>query len=546
MIIEPQTNIRLLKCPLEADQNHQLTFANLAAQQAYFNGLPSLSVNGCTYQRKDGVLRFAANFDEAIKYNYCMYQNKEYSDKWFYAFITGMTYLGNEVVGVELKTDVFQTWQFDFVWKPCFVEREHVYDDTPGRHTIPEDVELGPYVQCTPTTTFEGSGNGRIAFQVSEIAPKIQTPSGYKPYAFAYNGIYSGLILFSVANATQAEMIINDYVSAGKVDAIQAIFMISALATQPYMVSDYYDANNAHREIYFYTQTDKASSITTPIQPITPTKLGKLSDSDEYKWTPKNNKLLTYPYCYLVGSNGVGENKIYHYEDFAARQASFVYAFAIGQGCSGIALPANHYKGNTSNDNDVTSSLHSVWDEGITFPKFPLCAWASDYYLNWLTQNAVNVPMKEIGSALQAAGNLFTGNIIGGAQSLFEGIGSVMSERYQAQLVPNETHGNPTNSDVAWGCKMSTVQYTGYSIKYEYAQVIDNFFTMFGYKVNSLQVPYINIRPNFDFCKTRGCIVEGNIPQNDLDEMKQIMDKGITFWHNPDTFLDYDQPNARV
>ena len=33
-------------------------------------------------------------------------------------------------------------------------------------------------------------------------------------------------------------------------------------------------------------------------------------------YVPKNKKLLTYPYCYLLGSNNNGSNNIYFYEKF--------------------------------------------------------------------------------------------------------------------------------------------------------------------------------------------------------------------------------------
>lgn len=33
-------------------------------------------------------------------------------------------------------------------------------------------------------------------------------------------------------------------------------------------------------------------------------------------YVPKNKKLLTYPYCYLLGSNNNGSNNIYYYEKF--------------------------------------------------------------------------------------------------------------------------------------------------------------------------------------------------------------------------------------
>ena len=47
---------------------------------------------------------------------------------------------------IKLITDTFMTWQNDIVYKPSFIEREHVSDDTIGKHTIPENVETGEFI----------------------------------------------------------------------------------------------------------------------------------------------------------------------------------------------------------------------------------------------------------------------------------------------------------------------------------------------------------------------------------------------------------------
>ena len=47
--------------------------------------------------------------------------------------------LNDEVTQIKLRTDVWQTWQLSLTYKPSFIEREHVDDDSFGWHTIPED-----------------------------------------------------------------------------------------------------------------------------------------------------------------------------------------------------------------------------------------------------------------------------------------------------------------------------------------------------------------------------------------------------------------------
>jgi hypothetical protein len=84
-------------------------------------------------------------------------------------------------------------------------------------------------------------------------------------------------------------------------------------------------------------------------------------------------------------------------------------------------------------------------------------------------------------------------------------------------------------------------------IKQEYAKIIDDFFSQFGYKVNTLKVPNIKGRLNWNFVKLLNPNIEGvEIPEFELNEYKKQLEAGITFWHNPMTFRDYSQSNTIV
>lgn len=126
MAVQPQTNLRLLKLPFTIDNKNQLTFSNLSAQTSYFLGLSHLKVDNIQYQRKDSIIRYPAHIDSIIQYNYCMYQNENYGNKYFYAYIIGMRYINDGLTEIAIQTDVYQTWQFDLVFKESFVEREMI------------------------------------------------------------------------------------------------------------------------------------------------------------------------------------------------------------------------------------------------------------------------------------------------------------------------------------------------------------------------------------------------------------------------------------
>lgn len=126
MAIQPQSDLRLLKVPFTIDNKNQLTFANKNSQTSYFLSLSHLEINNISYQRKDSIIRYPAHIDSIMQYNYCMYQNENYTNKWFYAYITGMRYINDGMTEILIQTDVYQTWQFDITFKESFVEREMI------------------------------------------------------------------------------------------------------------------------------------------------------------------------------------------------------------------------------------------------------------------------------------------------------------------------------------------------------------------------------------------------------------------------------------
>ena len=179
--VTPNTEVYLLKCPLELDNQNQLDFATKSAQEAYFKSLPRIYLDEFSYQRKDSIIRVNRHIDTLLEYTYVMYKNDNYSNKWFYAFITGMEYINDNCTYVTIKTDVWQTWQFDLSWKKCFVNREHTNDDTIGKNLVPESLETGEYVQnkyeIIPYALSGSSGTPqyRICMQVTEL-PTGGTP----------------------------------------------------------------------------------------------------------------------------------------------------------------------------------------------------------------------------------------------------------------------------------------------------------------------------------------------------------------------------------
>lgn len=164
MALTPNSDIRLMKVPIEIDNKNQLTFSDIEAQEDYFMSLDAIEIDHCQYQRKDNVMFFPAHIDSIIEYNYIMYKNNNYSNKWFYAFVTDKKYQSNGMTELTIKTDVFQTWQFDIIYKKMFVEREIVNtaDDIVGNNTIPEGLQLGEYISNKKSQWINSVGHNPL------------------------------------------------------------------------------------------------------------------------------------------------------------------------------------------------------------------------------------------------------------------------------------------------------------------------------------------------------------------------------------------------
>ncbi len=103
--------------------------------------------------------------------------------------------------------------------------------------------------------------------------------------------------------------------------------------------------------------------------------------------------------------------------------------------------------------------------------------------------------------------------------------------------------GNNTMFDTGWKNMHFYVMVK--TVREEYATQLTNYFKMFGYKVNKLEVPNTKSRQYYNYIKTVDANIIGNIPSNDLNVIKGIFDKGVTIWHS-ENVGDYSVNNVEV
>ena len=543
-VIAPESDIYLLKCPLEIDSLNQLDFASATAQYNYFQSLPKVLMDDATYVRKESRIYFEGSYDTLCTYNYCMYRNTNYSNKWFYAFVSDMRYESNNSISADLTTDVFQTWLFDIVYHRSFIERGIIPKnaDLIGAYNLQEDFELGDYI--TNDTYWIGD--------LSDTMLVVGSTADYVDINVSSNGIYQnvpsgcGYYMFNLTNTgiNEARNWIQTLTNNTKESAVISMFVAPKIFSTQTTITDGTKITNS------YTPSQDDYSIYTETTTL-----------DTY--TPHNNKLYQYPYYFISVTNGAGGQSIIKSELWNSNKGitSTTHKFrvigALTPGCSIIGVPL-----------DYAGHVGEAWDESIPLGKYPSCNWSTDQYVNWQTQNGLNNSWQEftgIAQSVTGAGQLASaiggavagggawseasGDIVKGGSNYFGGLYQITDAIYQrhlASLIPAQFKGNTNVGDVWNSAEQITFKFDFKSIKRDSARRIDQYFDMYGYKICLLADihGYMTTRSNWNFIKTIDVNLTGNIPQNDLQRIKNLFNNGFTIWHDPTHFLDYTQTNS--
>lgn len=123
---------------------------------------------------------------------------------------------------------------------------------------------------------------------------------------------------------------------------------------------------------------------------------------------------------------------------------------------------------------------------------------------------------------------------------------------YQASLLADTQGGTLAGGSLAAAMDMRS-EGTGLAIwgiqmqpTYERLQKIDKYFDMFGYAVNNVKVPELTSRTYWNYVKTVNADVRGNMPAEAKQNIKDLLDRGIRFWHDPDKMGNYEYTNSIV
>lgn len=538
MFIEPSTKVILLKdCPLDQSYENTIYFETVTDQTNYFKSLKHREYSQYTYQRATrGVIKVQSPVAELYSCNYMMFQNELFSKKWFYAFITNVEYISNDVTRVEYAIDYMQTYFFDYELKECFVEREHSATDNIGDNTIPENLETGTYITTNQNNYSVCQSPVLVVLSAEQIysengAPMFGNPGMILGYPLTCYWLGCTSLDFPIPLTQQINVLqdtLDKVGKAGKIDAIIGTFI--------------YDASlgigSADSQTIAYTGVRR----TLPI-------------------APKNKKLYTYPYCcnVLVAD---GQSVELRYELFNNHTPTFAIRSTFGANYKALCNPTNY-------EGMQTDLLHSV-----SIGNMPVLPFIRDYFQNWWAQNGAStiygtIPAvgKILGGGLDlmsAGSNWKVGagvtshslaqNYLGKADQQTESgwskigegvydIGATLVKVYEQSIIPDSLVGAVNASDVMYFSGLKGFYNYCRTIRPEYIKIIDEYFDRFGYATHVNKIPNRNVRPHWTYTKTRGCNLVGGAPASALSVISSVYNKGITFWKNGNEIGNYELDN---
>ena len=546
--IVPNGQIRFLtQIPIDSNYENSLDFLTELEQRTYFlNQVPVHTMFNATRVR-DGVIAVNAPSDTLLSANYLMFQNTNFSNKWFYAFITNIEYVNNSMSHVYYQIDDIQTWMFDVTLSQCFVEREHTQTDGMFEHLIDEGMGTSEYVTNTSgdktysdyvAVLYTSTGNG---FTVSGTHAPVQIT----------NGILKGLSGYvfelqdSNGNWLELREGYNDPSDPDEHDTI--INTGNGLEKLNLYV---YDLTEAQQKDSIVGIVIVPKHFIGSMSDITITQKDAVGDNLGFtnyttnsvldgNYIPVNNKLYNSPYCLIDIITSDGQT-IHLQPEFLQQGNNLVNILSnMSPSPSILAIPKN-YMGN-----------EFAWEKAITYDAFAQGAVSIDGYSAWVASGGLkqlknNTYRSLAGDAVQGISSVASQNPVGTA-------GSVISLVYQveefsrkmdvAKKLPAELIGHSDSTPIMAN-KMFSVGYRMCSLKRDVLVSLDGYFTMFGYKVNKVKTPSRRNRPHYTYLKTKGLHVNGGAPADAIQRIETIYDNGIRFWVNPAEVGDFTVNNA--
>lgn len=513
MYIQPNSRIWICHgVPLDDDYDDTYVFTDPQEQfDLLINPYLKHRLEKYHYQRVNvNYLKVEIPADDLYDCNYMAFTNSSYTGKIFYAFIKDVEYINDNVSQINYEIDVIQTWHLYWELGECFVEREHSILDGIGENLVDEELDTGEYVIVEK---FNSKLNDKtIVFFTTfdeDYKDVVRLTSGD---GYSISGLYAWMC-GTIQEASQwLEILKRDHPLKYANGIVSACIMPSLYVLNFEMP-------------YGNITIDRENLLTM-----------KRSDGSDVK----NQKCLTYPYNFLYITNNQGLATEYRIEQFDG-QSNIVFNIYgdITPSPSAMLVPVG-YKGISENK-----------DEAISLTNFPQISWNVDSFVAWLAQSASNNALTTIGTVgtatAIASGAVKSATAVAGATiGAGVAVAGIVAKGIVGAMQPAQAKGNQN------GMALNNAGMLDFGIYYkrikpEFVDIVDDYFSAYGYACHKVKVPnYIFGRPSWQYVKTIGAVIKGNINAGDKKKIKDIFDKGIRFWKAGKTIGDYTQNNNPV
>lgn len=585
MWVEPNGVVRVLTgVPFNVDYENTLYFANRTAQANYFISKTKYTFPKVTYQRLErNYMKVQINAESLYDCNYLMYQNTSFGNRWFYAFITGVDYVANEVTRIEYVIDEIQTWFWDCTLKQSYVERQHSIQDRIGSSLTDEpfgEMETvirkkhrhGAHDMCW---LMFFSKIPKIDVSMTDESEITENTMVFNVINGVGNGLYCvGYDLDRTVEGEYVDLIAMNHVlynyNFGLVglspDDIVAIVQVNKMVfniTEGMRTDTLFFGSH-----YVITELNFNTVHLDPftVDMVTNFKYNKNLGTEYY--VPKNKKLYQYPFNYLEVSDCKTQSQVFDpaylssVTDIGTILIHFVFQYYVSGSIdpSFLVIPQAYknydfYSGTPpvippATGEDMNPEYMMVYKGSIN------CAWVSDSFMAWLAQNGGPIPVgyNMISDAVSRSFKTATIEDDEGKKSkvpyldkkgLADSVMNSIQVISQARHIPNKVHGN-YNADITYACGYSDFVYMEKQIPAELAERVDMFFQMYGYADKNVTIPNISSRPRWNYVKTVGLNIDAPIPEDDAQAIVKIFNSGIRFWKNPTEVGNYSLDNSPV
>lgn len=499
-LFAPSTELRLGRVRWDNSYSNVMWFSTESAQATAMQLLcPSTyAYNDFKYIRAENAVYVPTNAENIYTYNYCMYKNANYGSKWFYAFIK-VEYVNAGTAKLTLEQDVFQTWLFDWTRTAQYVMREHASVDTIGANVVPEPLEW--YIQYSMNTVmYDFKTNGYAVIVETTQSPNVYHGSD-TVQGHTYAGIYHGGGAYAFNTIASASVFLENLAKAGAIDAVTAVYMYPKDLLGAYTAgSPLPDTALAYQHTFF---TNRPSTL--------------------HGYTPRNNKLFTWPFCFCRVTNNNQAITELAYERWVVGPQQTGYAIAmfapLGPTAQAVCIP-ELYEGVAYN-----------FDSGFSLTIPVTCEWTYDGFNQWLGANWVRMAMNVVSGALHGSNNKEIGAVKGAVTGLVDSGINAIVESNQYIRVPTQVRGGFSNND-AYAANALGIQIEQVAPIAAHAALIDDFFDRYGYQTNDMKLPNFTGRRSWNYVQLSGASFAGNVPADAMASINETFNRGVTLWHN--------------